>query len=195
MTEKSEHTVQWYFNRGAEFHGYLSPGLVVGIFMVDLAKELLGLHNNIDAVVETRACIPDAIQLMTSCTYGNGWMRIKDWGKMALTLYSKEKREGIRVFVDSDKIRKYPLVYQWYSKSGNVDKEEVVKRLMDIKRDILSWQRVRVTQLKKVKGAPIGCTCCGETHPADNGELCKRCSGSDDYYELLGEGIVAHQQV
>ena len=79
--------LQSYFDRGVEFHSYLSPGLVVGIFMVDLAKEILGPCDLIDAVVETKACVPDAIQLMTHCTYGNGWMVVKDWGKMALTLY------------------------------------------------------------------------------------------------------------
>jgi formylmethanofuran dehydrogenase subunit E len=84
--------LQPYFDRGVEFHGWLSPGLVIGIFMVDLAKEVLGPRELIDAVVETKACVPDAIQLMTHCTYGNGWMVVKDWGKMALTLFDKKKR-------------------------------------------------------------------------------------------------------
>ena len=108
--------LQPYFDRGAEFHGWLSPGLVIGIFMVDLAKEILGSRELIDSVVETRACIPDAIQLMTKCTYGNGWMATRDWGKMALTLFDKKERDGVRVFVDLEKIKKYPLIYQWYMK-------------------------------------------------------------------------------
>ena len=112
-SNRTEH-LNPYFEEGAKFHSYLSPGLVLGIIMVDLAKELLGPRKLVDAVVETTACVPDAIQLMTACTYGNGWMRVKDWGKMALTLYDKEKLDGVRVYVDLEKIKKYPLLYQWY---------------------------------------------------------------------------------
>ena len=83
--------LQPYFEQGIKFHGWLrSPGFVLGVIMVDLAEKLLGPRNLIDAVVETKACLPDAIQLMTSCSYGNGWMRVKDWGKLALTLYDKD---------------------------------------------------------------------------------------------------------
>ena len=177
--------LQSHLERGAEFHGYLSPGLVIGIFMVDLAKELLEPCDLIDAVVETRACVPDAIQLMTSCTYGNGWMVTKDWDKMALTLYDKEARDGVRVFVDLGKVKKYPLIHRWYMKSGDIDKDEVSRQLIDIGRDILSWHRVRVTHPRKAKRTFAVCSSCRETHPASDGELCQRCSGGDDYYELI----------
>ena len=186
--------LQSYFDRGVEFHSYLSPGLVIGIFMVDLAKEILGPRDLIDAVVETKACVPDAIQLMTHCTYGNGWMVVKDWGKVALTLYDKEKRDGVRVFVDLDKVKKYPLIYQWYMNKGEVDKDRVAEELLGIERDILSWQRVKVTHSKGVKGALVVCPLCGETHRSSNGELCQRCSGSGNYYEIIDEGLPAHQQ-
>ena len=193
MNEKKY--LQSHFDRGVEFHGYLSPGLVIGIFMVDLAKELLGHCELIHAVVETSACVPDAIQLMTSCTHGNSWMVTKDWDKMALTLYDKEERAGVRVFVDLDKVKKYPLIYQWYMKSADIDKDEISRQLIDIGRDILSSQRVRVMHPGKVKRAFVICPSCGETHNASDGELCQRCSGSDDYYEIVDEGVVAHQRV
>jgi formylmethanofuran dehydrogenase subunit E len=177
--------LQPYFDRGAEFHGWLSPGLVIGIFMVDLAKEVLGPRELIDSVVETRACIPDAIQLMTKCTYGNGWMATRDWGKMALTLFDKKERDWVRVFVDLEKIKKYPLIHQWYMNKGEVDKDRISAELLDIGRDILSWQRVKVTHSKDKKGELKVCPSCGETYPGRDGELCKRCSGSSDYYELI----------
>ena len=186
--------LQSYFDRGVEFHGWLSPGLVMGIFMVDLAKEVLGPHELIDAVVETKACIPDAIQLMTHCTYGNGWMVVKDWGKMALTLFDKKERDGVRVFVDLDKVKRYPLIYQWYMDKGGVDKNKITEELLNIERDIFSWQRVKVTHSKIHKGVINVCPSCGETYPASYGELCQRCSGKDNYYELIGEGVAAHQQ-
>ena len=65
------------------FHGWKAPGLVLGLFMVDLAQELIGCQTEADAVVETRHCLPDAIQLFTPCTIGNGWLKILDWDKFA----------------------------------------------------------------------------------------------------------------
>ena len=186
--------MQPYFDQGTEFHSWLSPGLVIGIFMVDLAKEILGPRELIDAVVETKACVPDAIQLMTRCTYGNGWMVTKEWGKMALTLFDKKQRDGVRVFVDLEKVKKYPLIYQWYMNEGEVDKNRVTEELLDIERDILSWQRVKVIHTKDKKGDLKTCPSCGETYPARDGELCQRCSGSSNYYELTDEGLTAHQQ-
>ncbi len=177
--------LQPYFEQGADFHGYLSPGLVLGIIMVDLAKELLGPRYPIDAVVETKACLPDAIQLMTSCSYGNGWMRVKDWGKVAMTLYDKYELDGIRVFVNLEQIKKYPLIERWLMRVGDADEKAVAREVMAAGRDILSWQRVRVAPYKRIKKAPlVTCNSCGETHPARDGNLCLRCRGDENYYEV-----------
>jgi len=178
--------LQPYFEEGINFHGYLSPGLALGIIMVDLAKEILGPRPLIDSVVETKACLPDAIQLMTACSYGNGWMRVKDWGKLALTLYDKHELDGIRVSVNLEEIRKHPLIERWLMRSGKVNKEKVTKEIIKVGRSILSWQRVRVAPYKKIQNAPlVVCSSCGETHPAADGDLCVRCSKrGDDYYEV-----------
>ncbi|MGA9538924.1 MAG: formylmethanofuran dehydrogenase subunit E family protein, partial [Desulfobacterales bacterium] len=77
-----------------KFHGWQAPGLVLGLFMVDLAQELIGIDTEADAIVETRHCLPDAIQLFTPCTVGNGWMKILDWDKFALSLYDRRERNG-----------------------------------------------------------------------------------------------------
>ena len=83
------------------FHGWRAPGLVLGGFMVDWGQELirnhLGLNIEADAIVETRHCLPDAIQLFTPCTFGNGWMKVLDWDKFALSLYDKHRLDGFRV--------------------------------------------------------------------------------------------------
>lgn len=176
--------LQPYFEDARSFHGYLSPGIVLGIIMVDLAKELLGPRKLIDAVVETQRCIPDAIQLMTACTYGNGWMRVKDWGKLALTLYDKEKLDGIRVFLNPREVKKYPLIQKWHMKIGDVDKGEAAREIISAGRNILSWQKVTLIPYKRGKKAPISfCYSCGEAHPASDGDLCARCSGKDNYYK------------
>ncbi|MFC1893724.1 FmdE family protein [Chloroflexota bacterium] len=177
--------LQPYFELGAKFHGYLSPGLTLGIIMVDLAQELLGPRYLVDAIVETKACLPDAIQLMTPCSYGNGWMQVKNWGKVALTLYDKYQLDGIRISVNLEKSRKYPLIEQWLMRIGNVNKEEVTGEIMRVGRRILSWQRVRVDPDRKIKKAPLRiCSVCGEAHPAIEGDLCTRCSRKENYYEL-----------
>ena len=179
--------LQPYLEQGVKFHGYLSPGFVLGAIMVDLAKELLGPRNLINAVVETKACLPDAVQLMTPCSYGNGWMQVQDWGKLAITLYDKYELDGIRVYINLEEARKYPVVEQWLMRIGDIDEEKVAEEVMKAGRDILSWQRVKVARHRKMKKAPLViCSSCGETHPATNGDLCLRCSGKGNYYEVAG---------
>jgi formylmethanofuran dehydrogenase subunit E len=179
-----------YFIEGAKFHGNLSPGLVIGIFMVDLAKEILGSPGLVDAVVETQLCLPDAVQIMTPCSYGNGWLRVKDWGKFAITLFDKEKRDGVRVYLDAKKVKSYPQIYQWYMRgNGKVNTDQVVSEIMEAERAILSWEKVRVKLPPKEKGPVSICSSCGESYPAGSGELCPRCSGQDDYYTVVNEEI------
>lgn len=179
-----------YFEQGIEFHGYLSPGFVLGVIMVDLAKEILGPRDLIDAVVETKACIPDAIQLMTSCSYGNGWMRVKDWDKLALTLYDKHKLDGVRVSVNLEEVKKHPSIERWLMREGHTRKEEVAKEVMRVGRSILSWQRVRAAPYKRIENAPLAvCSSCGETHSSVDSDLCIRCSGREDYYEVVDGAV------
>ena len=96
------------------FHGWIAPGVVIGGLMVDLAQEHIGPDVEADAIIETTRCLPDAIQLFTPCTYGNGWMKVVDWDKFALTLYNKKTLEGIRIWLDIEKSRRFPDVYNWY---------------------------------------------------------------------------------
>ncbi len=177
-------SLESFFAQGKIFHGWLSPGFVLGVIMVDFAKELLGKCELTDAVVETKSCIPDAVQLMTCCTYGNGWMRVKGWGKMALTLYDKRKLNSIRVYVNCEEIKKYKPIEQWYMKSGHVEKTIVANEIIKAGRTILLWQKVKVEpHIKKDMIFNI-CTSCGESYPANECNLCPRCAGIDNYYEV-----------
>jgi formylmethanofuran dehydrogenase subunit E len=177
-----------YFIEGAKFHGHLSPGLVIGILMVDLAEEILGPRGLVDAVAETQLCLPDAVQIMTPCSYGNGWLRVKNWGKFAITLYDKEKLDGVRVYLDVEKAKNYPNLYHWYMRdNGEIETQKVVSEIMEAGRAILSWERVRVKLPPKEKGPVSICSSCGETYPAGSGDLCPRCSGQDDYYQVIKE--------
>ena len=57
-----------------------------------------------DAICETRNCLPDAVQLLTPCTIGNGWLKVVNVGRFALTLYDKYQGEGVRVYLDPAKV-------------------------------------------------------------------------------------------
>jgi formylmethanofuran dehydrogenase subunit E len=70
---------------------------------------------------------------------------------------------------------------------GDTDEKEVAREVMMAERDIVSWQRVRVAPYEKIKRAPlVTCSSCGETHPATDGNLCIRCHGKENYYEVTG---------
>lgn len=69
-----------------------------------------------DAVSETVQCLPDAIQLLTPCTVGNGWLKVYHFGIYALSLYDKYTGEGTRVRLNVEALDAYPHVRAWFLK-------------------------------------------------------------------------------
>lgn len=69
-----------------------------------------------DAVSETRACIPDAVQLLTPCTIGNGWLKIVPTGRFAMTMYDKHTGEGVRVSPNHETLDHWPQFKAWLLK-------------------------------------------------------------------------------
>ncbi len=178
-----------FLNTIKRFHGWLAPGVVIGGFMVDLAQEHIGPNVEADAIVETTHCLPDAIQLFTPCTYGNGWMKVVDWDKFALTLYNKKTLEGIRVWLDIEKSRRFPDIYNWYMQlvsKGDLPLDVLLKSVEEAGRQMLSCAPVRVVQFygKIKKGKIEICSKCGEAYPASQGAVCLSCQGKG-YYEPL----------
>lgn len=169
------------------FHGWKAPGVVIGGFMVDLAQEHVGAGVEADAIVETIHCLPDAVQLFTPCTIGNGWLKVVDWDKFALTLYDKRTLEGTRVWLDLEKTRRFPAVYNWYMRL--VPKQELpldvlLGEIERAGRGMLSSAPVRVNRLhgKNKKGEVSICLGCGEAYPVVQGGMCLACQGRG-YYE------------
>ena len=170
-----------------KFHGWKAPGLVLGLFMVDLAQELIGIDMEADAIVETRHCLPDAIQLFTPCTVGNGWMKILDWDKFALSLYDRRERNGYRVWFDLVKARRFPNLYKWFMRL--VPKKELpldvlLETILSAGRSVLSSQAIYVTayyQRRKKSGISV-CPVCAESFASAQGETCWSCQGNN-YYE------------
>ena len=98
------------------FHGSVAPGILLGGYMVASLQKKLPRDRLYDALCETPACLPDAVQLLTPCTTGNGWLKVIDLGRYAVTLYDKESGDGRRVFVDPGKLADRPAIEEWYAK-------------------------------------------------------------------------------
>ena len=97
------------FRRLAEnFHGYAAPGLLVGGYMVELAKRHLPPGTLFEAVVESGKCLPDAVQLLTVCSTGNNRLKIHNLGRYAVSLFDKHTGEGVRVSIDPATLDQYP---------------------------------------------------------------------------------------
>jgi formylmethanofuran dehydrogenase subunit E len=181
----------------AEFHTYPAPGVLIGAFMVDYALELLGVaaDQKLYGVCETPKCLPDALQVLAHITIGNNRLKIVPIGKFAITINAVSDNptaEAVRVFVDLEKLKKYPTVDIWYANSPAFDKKTMKQKLFDeifsAGRKILSYERVLVPVKKKKKWTSVTCPGCGESVPdyLIEGDRCGAC-GSMKYYEKLPE--------
>ena len=168
-----------------EFHGILAPGIIIGGFMVDFCVEPLKTVSMIDCIVETGKCLPDAIQILTPCSVGNGWMKILDHGKFALTCYDKETGLGYRVRLNYETMQQYSSLHDWFFK--RVPKfqnplEGLNKEATEAGRSILVRNQVLVemSRIKKIELAkPRICPICHESFRSP-GTICKNCK--DSYY-------------
>ena len=182
-------------HKTAEFHSYPAPGALIGAVMVDYALELLGAgpEEKIFAVCETPKCAPDAAQAIAHCTTGNNRLRIVPIGKFAITMNAAtdlEKADAVRVYVDLDKLKNFRIIDTWYANSPDFDKATMRDQLQEeiflAGRQILSFERVRITVTKKRSWKSVTCRGCGETVPdyLIEGDLCSAC-GSMKYYEKI----------
>lgn len=165
------------------FHGSAAPGVVLGGIMVDLAKSRLPEGILYDALAETRACLPDAVQLLTPCTMGNGWLKVVNLGRFALSLYDKYTGAGVRVALDPARLEKYPEIAAWYLKlkpKRQQDKDLLLAQIREAGSQILTWEQVQVRPQflgKKSRGRMALCPLCREGYPAQDGGICRGCQG------------------
>jgi formylmethanofuran dehydrogenase subunit E len=182
-----KHSYDEYIQMVKSFHGSLAPGLVIGGFMVDLALKNLPEGEFFDTICETSVCLPDAVQLLTPCTVGNGWLHIVDMGRFAITLYEKERGEGIRVYLDAQKLAAWPEFNAWYFKlkpKKEQDFDLLIGQIRAAGTDALSMQRVRVKPeytVRRKLGKTANCPSCGEAYPLRDGDACLACQGRSPY--------------
>ena len=179
-----------YLHLVKSFHGTLAPGLLIGGFIVDLAMKNLPEGELFDAVCETPVCLPDAVQILTPCTIGNGWLSIINFGRFAVTLYEKYSGKGVRVYLDTKKLDAWPEVRDWYLKKKKKNEQDSDLLLAQIKKaghQLLSVQMVQVEpeKVRRKKMGPVGiCPVCGEAYPSKHGEKCLNCQGETPYSEV-----------
>ncbi|MTJ93666.1 MAG: hypothetical protein F8N36_12500 [Desulfovibrio sp.] len=179
------------FNEIAEkFHGYAAPGLLVGGYMVELAKGLLPEETLFEAVVETGKCLPDAVQLLTLCSTGNRRLHIRDLGLYAVSLYDKKTGVGVRVSIDPAKLYAYPEIRGWFMKEKPKqaqDVEELEREIEQAGHCICKVQRVQIDKEflgHGHMGTVSVCSCCGEAYPLEHGSQCLGCQGQAPYTTL-----------
>ena len=176
-----------FAEQATAFHGYPAPGLLLGGRMVELAKARLPEGILYDAYSETGHCLPDAIQLLTPCTLGNGWLRVLPFGVYALCLYDKQNGDGVRVVLDGDRLDPWPAIRSWFRKEFP-KKEQDSARLQEEIRTAdnsifrIAPVRVRSDRLGPRSFGPVApCPLCGAWYPAAFGRLCRACQGESPY--------------
>lgn len=181
------HTYDEYVEMVRSFHGSMAPGVLMGGFMVDLAYRNLPEGELFDAISETYSCLPDAIQLLTPCTVGNGWLRVIDLGRFALSLYRKYTGEGVRVYVRSQTLDNWPRIKAFLFKlqpKKEQDLETLARELVLARTSIFGLQKVVVdlNALPPHRHLTFAvCPSCKEGYPEDSGTLCLGCQGKAPY--------------
>ena len=183
-----DYSFEEYIDLVKSFHGNVAPGLVIGGFMVDYALKNRPEGELFDSICETSSCLPDAIQLLTPCTIGNGWLKIVNLGRYAMTLYEKNYGDGIRIFLDPVRLEPYPEIKNWFlklkpKKEQNLELlqdeiEEAGSKICSLKRVIVEPQYME----KKKKGSIAICAMCNEAFPLEEDEeICLACKGENPY--------------
>jgi formylmethanofuran dehydrogenase subunit E len=182
-----DYTFEEFVEMVRSFHGFEAVGVLIGGFMVDEAYRHLPKGRLFDALCETPKCLPDAVQLLTPCTLGNGWLSVVNVGRYALTLYDKETGVGVRVFVDPAKLEQWPEIRAWFFKLKTKKEQDLARLLYEAKTagaSICGTQRVRVPHRlrdKKHRGQLAICPRCKESYPLADGLVCLACNGEEMY--------------
>lgn len=174
------------------FHGYAAPGLILGGFMVHEARRHIPEGILFDAISETAWCLPDAVQMLTPCTVGNGWLRIFHLGLYGLSLFNKFTGEGVRVAVETSRLEKYPTIREWLFKLKPKKEQDSARLREELREAGASVCSVNQIVLRpefmggRGKGAIAACPSCGQAYPARDGAICRACRGESPYAGWIG---------
>ena len=183
----AEFTYDEYIERAKAFHGSAAPGILLGGYIVEYAKMNLDGVENFNVICESAHCLPDSVQLLTPCTTGNGRMKIADYGRFAVVFYDQQSGEGVRVYIDYEKLSQWQVVKEWFMRITTKQQQslaELLKNISDAGDQILGCQKIKMCEVtKKGKLPPIViCQQCCEPFPQVNDEMiCLACGQSLPY--------------
>ncbi len=187
------YTFSEYLDLVKEFHDHLAPGMVCGGFMIELAYQHLDEDGFYDAISETPACIPDAVQILTPCSIGNGWIKIINTGRFALILYDKYTGAGIRITIDPVKLETWSEIKSWALKlkpKKDQDSALLFKQIEDAGTDLYKAEPFIVSKKlrgKKKNTSIFNCSACNESFRAVSGTICPACTGEIALSESTAE--------
>ena len=176
-----------YIKDAEAFHGFAAPGLLVGGFMVSKAMRHFPPGVLYEALCETSKCLPDAIQLLTPCTIGNGRLRIISLGRFALSLFNKDTGSGVRVFPNPAKVESWLELKAWYMKLKTKHEQDLNLLISQIKQageEILEQQPIQDQAgglQEDQPGANGPLSCLQGDFPAATGRSCLACQGESPY--------------
>lgn len=179
-----------FVERVKEFHGFPAPGVVLGGIMVESAVTHMPPKVLFNALSETNKCLPDAVQLLTPCTIGNGWLKIQNFGRFALTLYDRDTGKGVRVVLSPHRLEEWPEIRNWYYKlkpKEEVDSDELLNAIQTGGYDLCKLQEIQVQPFLLVKikrGERVICPQCQEAYPSNGQGICLACQGEYPYLSL-----------
>ncbi|MDR0827701.1 MAG: formylmethanofuran dehydrogenase subunit E family protein [Desulfovibrio sp.] len=185
------HTFEEFKSLVAAFHGYPAPGVLLGGYMVEMARTALPPGVLFEVVAESAKCLPDAIQLLTPCSAGNNWMKVINLGRYALVMYDKYTGEGVRVYVDARRLEAWPELRAWLMKEkpkAEQNAENLLKEIEAAGDRVCGIQTIRIHSrfLEHAHMGEVGlCPVCGEGFPKNDGAICRGCQGGAPY-DLIG---------
>ena len=178
-----------HLQRCLDFHGHLCPGLAIGYRAAEAALERLNEGRAEDeelvAILETDACGADAVQVLTSCTFGKGNLFHRDYGKQVYTFASRRSGKGLRIALKAGAFQLSPRHAELIEKIRNdTATEQERAEFQDLHRgksyemleidldDLFSIEPVTIDIPEKARIEPsILCARCGE--PTMGGKLVK----------------------
>jgi formylmethanofuran dehydrogenase subunit E len=166
-----------------DFHGARAPGIVVGALMLDTALARVPDTPDLVVAVETMTCLPDAVQVLTSCTIGNGRLKVYDWGKYALSAYNRQMLKGVRTWVVAETVAKWPSIDAWFNPSRRAGDRPPFDELADAffraRSELIEVRDVRIVAEAAAlpKKQTAICKNCGESYSLHCGALCSACQG------------------
>jgi formylmethanofuran dehydrogenase subunit E len=193
--EKSE------WEKCAEFHGHVCPGLAIGYRAAKIGlQELAGSrakNEELVVIAETDACGVDAVMVITGCTLGKGNLLYRNFGKHAFTFINRSTGECVRICAHSEAWQQDEQMRLLRAKvfAGSATDEEkslIALNQRKIMQQILDMPQEEFCKVQHVKEElppkarifdSVTCAFCGEmvsesrTRIRDGKPACIPCSG------------------